>query len=149
MEISNKLIREIRETLAASGKKALCKRLDVEIEGNKRHLSDCFYEYLQKSRMHHHCMHDPCDEAGDHLSELLDEVMRASGLDLRDVKKGLDYETVMRCEPYNRVLSPEDADKFTWLIEHYAWQYNGGMYQPAVSTMGDIREFVYQGKFGK
>ena len=146
MKISNQLIREIRETLAASGKKALCKRLDVEIEGNNCHLSDCFNEYLLKSRMHCHCMHGSSDEAGDCLSEFLDEIMRVSGL---DVKKGFDYETFIRCEPYNRVLSPEDAEKLTRLIEHYAWQYNGGAYQPADLTMGDIREFVYQGKLAK
>ena len=144
MKISNQLIREIRETLAASGKKALCKRLDVEIDGNNRHISDCFYDYLGKYPMYHHCMHDPCNEAGDHLTEFLDKVMLDSGFDLRDVKSLPDYETIMRCEPFNRVLGPEDADKLTELIEHYAWQYNGGAYQLADETMANIRAFVYR-----
>lgn len=94
--------------------------------------------------MYHHCMHDPCNEAGDHLTEFLDKVMLDSGFDLRDVKSLPDYETIMRCEPFNRVLGPEDADKLTELIEHYAWQYNGGAYQLADETMANIRAFVYR-----
>ena len=149
MEISNQLIREIRETLAAFGKKALCKRLDVEIEGNNRRLCECFSDYLEKYPMYHHCMHDPCNEAGVLLTEFLDKVMLDSGFDMSDVKSMPDYETLMRCEPFNRVLGPEDADKLTELIERYAWQYNGGAYQLADETMGDIRGFVYQGKSTK
>ena len=145
MQISNQLIREIRNVLFQSGNKTLCRRLDKEINGNRLHLCDCFQEYLTDSEMHRHCMHGSCDEAATHLREMLDKIAEQSGMGKVmkfDIKSSSCLEKLMRCKPYNQLLNPEDAERLKFLIEKYARQFNGGLYQAADMTSGDIWKFV-------
>lgn len=155
MQISNQLIREIRNVLFQSGNKTLCCRLDKEINGNRLHLCDCFQEYLTDSEMHRHCMHGSCDEAATHLGDMLDKIAEQSGMEMTmlddgtrrkvikfDIKSSSCLEKLMRCKPYNQLLDPEDAERLKFLIEKYAIQFNGGSYQAADMTTGEIWKFV-------